>query len=125
MDQNQSGNPFVGIIAKIQARKAQEQQAQAPVATPAPQGAQGADAPPNQLAKGDMGGDSANYLTSALQSIQKYIGEETTPENIQIARSLAMLLTRLIDKEHQTQVQKLPQDEAMMQTAPQGAPTGQ
>lgn len=115
-------NPFAGIMAKIAARKAQEQQTAQASAQPAPaptSGAQGADAPPDQLQRGDSGGNS-QFLVSALQSLQKYITDEVDPQNISIGRGLIALVTKLIAKEQQTLAAKLPQtDTATGQDTPQ------
>jgi len=108
MNPTQGGNPFAAIIAKIQARKQAEQQTAAPA--PTPTGAQDTEDVPNQLNRGDSGGNS-QYLVAVLQNLNKYVTDETKPENISIARGLIQLVTKLIAKEQEELSAKLPQDQ--------------
>lgn len=113
------GNPFAEILAKIAQRKKSEQQAPPPAVAPV---TQGEDQPENQLRPGEGAGNT-QYLLGALQQIQKYITQEDDPANISIGRGLMTLLTKLIQKEQMELTNKIPEDQAMMQAAPQNNPT--
>lgn len=77
-----------------------------------PQG-QPAEMPPNQLMQGEAGGNS-QFALQALNSLQKYLAEETEPEVIAIVRSVILILNGLIAKDNGKQMEQLPNDMEMM-----------
>lgn len=104
-------NPFEGILNKQQA-------------APAPEAGQGAmqgqeidpqaveqyqqmqDPKHNPLLPGANPGGS-KFLVGAIQQLQGYIGESTERDEIAIARAVIRLLTKLIDKDQETQDEKV------------------
>ena len=119
MQPNQQGNPFAELMSKFQQNRQAPQQAPAQPPMPPQAGGQGQEDVPNQLNPGDEGGNSS-MLVGALQQMQKYISAETQPEFIQIARSISILLTKLIEKDHDTQLGKLSQDQSTAGQQPMG-----
>lgn len=111
--QSQGGNPIAngqaGPMAQEQMAAAQQQSAM--------QGAaQGAEFDPatgmpmeeDQTQKGVATGTS-KYLIGAIGQLQQYIAQATDRDEIATARSIISLLSRLIDKDQQTEGTKLQQ----------------
>ena len=119
-------NPFASIMQSLQgagAQGGQPQGPQAPQGVP-PQG-MGADMPDNQLMKG-KNPDSSQALIGATKMLQQFIADSTDSTDIATARSIVMLITRLIEKQQKKMSDQLPQDQAMMSAmGPQGSPAPQ
>jgi hypothetical protein len=113
MDPNQSQSPFANIIARLQERKAQEEQQAQPTQTSQVPG-QEQDQPENQLKPGEGAGNT-KFLLMALKSLNEYVVAEDDSQNISIGRSIMQLLSKLIAKEQQELTQQIPQDQGMLQ----------
>jgi len=102
-------NPFLSILQQKQA---------APSGAPqgAPMGMM-PDAQPedNQLMKG-KNPDSSQALIGATKMLQNFIADSTDSTDIATARSIIMLIARLIAKQQEKMSGQLPQDEAVMKT---------
>ena len=67
---------------------------------------------------------SAGFAIQAINSLQKYLTEETEPEVIAIIRSVLMILNGLVARDNGQQMEKLPQDMQAMSQQPQVGPQG-
>ena len=98
MDNQSQGNPFASIIAKLQERKAQEQQQAQPTQMPQ---APGQEQPqmPDETQYG-QNTKVTSLLTTAIKSIDQAITESTDPNKIKILRSITALIARVLQQEN-------------------------
>lgn len=133
MQPTSPGNPFSDIISKFQERASQGQQPQG-----APMGPQGGQMPsgphmmphgqmmggvptdeeqtPNQLQRGETGDNTQNLL-KAVTAVQGYIANSTNPQEIAVARSIVVLMSKLISLDQENARKALDQG-----GTPQGQP---
>lgn len=109
-------NPFASILQSLgQGGGAPMGGGQAPQA----QGGMPSDAmegmEDNQMMKG-KNPDSSQALIGATKMLQNFISDSTDSTDIATARSIIMLIARLIAKQQEKMSSQLPQDEAVMKT---------
>lgn len=93
----QAQNPFMALIkkAQMQGGPQAQQMPQQPQ-----QGMQGQQIPPSQYERGANPGNT-KFLINAVQSLENYIKDSTSRDEIATARGIITLLSRLIAKDQE------------------------
>lgn len=134
-DFEQNGNPFAAIMGGAQPTPQAPQEKQGGYQS-IPKGMEQAAMmggmpmvdQEDQTMKG-QGVGATKFLLGAAQQLQGYIAESTERDEIMTARSILLLLTKLINRDQEVQTQKLEQTPAQVSpmgpeagAAPQGVP---